>query len=237
MCPLPRPQRQCWPRSACSPHGCRRDGSHGTIWPGCCGNVTGVLALPAGYTPSSGCFDTDGFVLDCRRLRGARDDERRLPRPIESLAGNRLTCGRRRVRCDARGCYRGRVGRAHGRKVVLVEPGRWVGGMMSGGLSNTDTGQRGSEVIGGLAGEFFRRARAIEETRGACLEPCASSFFFEPQVAEQVFETMLREAGSPSNAPRISSRSRRTTRRSRVSARLAVTCVVTSSSMPATRAI
>ena len=82
-----------------------------------------------------------------------------------------------------------------GRKGVLLEPGRWVGGMMSGGLSNTDTGQRGSEVISGLAGEFFRRARAIEETRGACLEPCASSFFFEPQVAEQVFETILREAG------------------------------------------
>ena len=69
-----------------------------------------------------------------------------------------------------------------GRKVVLLEPGRWVGGMMSGGLSNTDTGQRGSEVISGLAAEFFRRARAIEEMRGACLDPCASSFFFEPQV-------------------------------------------------------
>jgi hypothetical protein len=82
-----------------------------------------------------------------------------------------------------------------GRKVVLLEPGRWVGGMMSGGLSNTDTGQRGSEVISGLAAEFFRRARAIEEMRGACLDPCASSFFFEPQVGEQVFETMLREAG------------------------------------------
>jgi NADPH-dependent 2,4-dienoyl-CoA reductase/sulfur reductase-like enzyme len=39
-----------------------------------------------------------------------------------------------------------------GRRVVLIEPGRWVGGMMSGGLSNADTGQRGSEVISGLAG-------------------------------------------------------------------------------------
>jgi FAD dependent oxidoreductase len=82
-----------------------------------------------------------------------------------------------------------------GRRVVLVEPGSWMGGMMSGGLSNTDTGPRGPEVISGLAGEFFRRVRAIEETRGACLDPCASSFLFEPQVAEQVFEAMLREAG------------------------------------------
>ena len=82
-----------------------------------------------------------------------------------------------------------------GRKVLLLEPGRWVGGMMSGGLSNTDTGQRGPEVISGLAAEFFRRARAIEETRGACLEPCATSFLFEPQVATQIFESMLRDAG------------------------------------------
>jgi hypothetical protein len=82
-----------------------------------------------------------------------------------------------------------------GRKVLLLEPGNWVGGMMSGGLSNTDTGQRGAEVISGLAGEFFRRVRAIEQTRGVCLEPCAASFLFEPQVATQVFESMLREAG------------------------------------------
>jgi hypothetical protein len=82
-----------------------------------------------------------------------------------------------------------------GRKVMLIEPGRWVGGMMSGGLSNTDTGQRGPAVISGLAGEFFRRVRVIEETRGACLDPCASSFLFEPQAAEQVFEAMLRDAG------------------------------------------
>jgi hypothetical protein len=82
-----------------------------------------------------------------------------------------------------------------GRKVLLIEPGAWVGGMMSGGLSNTDTGQRGPEVISGLAGEFFRRVRAIEQARGVCLEPCAASFLFEPQVATQVFESMLREAG------------------------------------------
>ncbi|HVQ16676.1 MAG TPA: FAD-dependent oxidoreductase, partial [Vicinamibacterales bacterium] len=36
-----------------------------------------------------------------------------------------------------------------GRTVVLLEPGRFVGGMMTGGLSNTDTGQRGAEVITG----------------------------------------------------------------------------------------
>jgi hypothetical protein len=82
-----------------------------------------------------------------------------------------------------------------GRKVLLLEPGAWVGGMMSGGLSNTDTGQRGPEVISGLASEFFRRVRAIEESRGACLDDCASTFFFEPHVGQQVFEEMLRDSG------------------------------------------
>ena len=81
-----------------------------------------------------------------------------------------------------------------GRHVLLLEPGVYVGGMVSGGLSNTDTGRRGPDVISGLAGEFFRRVRTLEEARGVCIEACASSFFFEPHVAERVFEEMLREA-------------------------------------------
>lgn len=82
-----------------------------------------------------------------------------------------------------------------GRRVRLLEPGPWVGGMMSGGLSNTDTGPRGPEVISGLALDFFRRVRAVEEGRGVCLASCASSFFFEPHVAERTFEAMLRDTG------------------------------------------
>jgi hypothetical protein len=82
-----------------------------------------------------------------------------------------------------------------GRRVLLLEPDGWVGGMVSGGLSNTDTGPRGAEVISGLTAEFFRRVRAIEEDRGVCLNSCGSSFFFEPHVAERVFEDMLRDAG------------------------------------------
>ena len=82
-----------------------------------------------------------------------------------------------------------------GRRVRLLEPGAHVGGMMSGGLSNTDTGPRGPDVISGLAAEFFQRVRRIEEGRGVCLQACASSFFFEPHVATRVFEDWLREAG------------------------------------------
>ena len=82
-----------------------------------------------------------------------------------------------------------------GLRVRLVEPGTKVGGMVSGGLSNTDTGPRGPEVISGLTGEFFARVRKIEQSRGVCIKSCESSYFFEPHVAEQVFEDMIREAG------------------------------------------
>ena len=42
--------------------------------------------------------------------------------------------------------------------VVLIEPSRHIGGMVSGGLSATDYGN--SAYIGGLALEFFDRAAA-----------------------------------------------------------------------------
>jgi len=43
-----------------------------------------------------------------------------------------------------------------GLKVALLEPGKHLGGMVSGGLSWTDFGRK--EVIGGYALEFYRRA-------------------------------------------------------------------------------
>ena len=82
-----------------------------------------------------------------------------------------------------------------GLQVRLLAAGTRVGGMVSGGLSNTDTGPRGPEVISGLTGEFFARVRKIEQSRGVCIKSCESSYFFEPHVAEQVFEDMIREAG------------------------------------------
>src|SRR5438552_13630975 len=42
-----------------------------------------------------------------------------------------------------------------GKKVVLVEPGRHLGGMSSGGLGWTDNGS--TETIGGLSREFYQR--------------------------------------------------------------------------------
>ena len=50
------------------------------------------------------------------------------------------------------------AGRA-GKRVVLLEPGRHAGGMTSGGLGATDSGNKAA--IGGLAREFHRRIKAF----------------------------------------------------------------------------
>jgi hypothetical protein len=72
-----------------------------------------------------------------------------------------------------------------GRKVVLLNPARHIGGMTTGGLSWTDFGNKAA--IGGMAREFYRRCGArygVEE-----------EWLFEPKVAEQVLNEMLAEAG------------------------------------------
>ena len=71
-----------------------------------------------------------------------------------------------------------------GLQVALVEPGRFIGGMTTGGLGHTDHGKK--ETIGGLSLEFYRR---VGKTYG---EPIA--WDFEPHVAELVFKEMLAEA-------------------------------------------
>jgi hypothetical protein len=69
-----------------------------------------------------------------------------------------------------------------GRDVVLIEPTRHVGGMMTSGLGWTDTGDRAT--IGGYTREFFNRVQTAEGS----LE---GRYHFEPSVAERVFEAML----------------------------------------------
>lgn len=72
-----------------------------------------------------------------------------------------------------------------GAEVILVEPGRYVGGMVTGGLGATDFGKK--DVIGGMAREFFVR---LGRHYG---EPV--SWFFEPHVATEAFRAWLDEAG------------------------------------------
>jgi hypothetical protein len=73
--------------------------------------------------------------------------------------------------------------RAAGADVVLVEPGRHVGGMVAGGLSWTDVGD--TRVLGGLARRFHQ---AVADRYGAALWELRGP---EPHVAEELLEGML----------------------------------------------
>jgi len=77
-----------------------------------------------------------------------------------------------------------------GMKVALLEPGRHIGGMASGGLSATDVGRK--EVIGGNALEFYLRAGRHYDMAQYGQE---AAWRMEPHVAEEIFRQMLREAG------------------------------------------
>ena len=76
-----------------------------------------------------------------------------------------------------------------GLHVALLVPGRHVGGMMSGGLGETDFGRK--EVIGGYAREFFDRVGGYYHVGDYGQR---ESWYFEPHVAEAVFLRMLSEA-------------------------------------------
>ena len=81
-----------------------------------------------------------------------------------------------------------------GQTTVVLEPTRFVGGMMSGGLTKTDIGPRGQEVLGGFAREFLQRLRDIHMVSGACAaQRCPGLYDFEAREAEKLFETVLKE--------------------------------------------
>ncbi len=74
-----------------------------------------------------------------------------------------------------------------GMRVALIEPGRHVGGMVSGGLGHTDYGD--SHVIGGMAQQFYERiARYYTHETQDVIGP-------EPHVAEQLLREWLTAAG------------------------------------------
>lgn len=80
-------------------------------------------------------------------------------------------------------------GARQGLKTVLLEPGNHVGGMVSGGLSGTDVGK--SEVIGGMALEFYWRAG---RHYGLDRHLQQIAWMPEPKVAEKIMRDMLNEA-------------------------------------------
>ncbi len=89
-----------------------------------------------------------------------------------------------------------------GKTAILIEPTGHLGGLTTGGLGYTDTGNK--SVIGGVAREFYRRLKAHYDQDAAWRFQQAGEFrgyrpaedamwTFEPHVAEQVMEAMLRE--------------------------------------------
>lgn len=73
-----------------------------------------------------------------------------------------------------------------GKSVLLIEPGRNLGGLSSGGLGATDIGDE--KAVGGLARDYYLR---LGKKYG--LNDVA--WHFEPKVAEEVFNNYISEAG------------------------------------------
>jgi hypothetical protein len=103
--------------------------------------------------------------------------------------------------------------RRMGHSTLIVCPDQHLGGLSSGGLGWTDSGNKA--VIGGLAREFYQRVyrhydrpdawpwqqRADYGNRGqgtpAIDGPDRTMWIFEPHVAEQIFEDFIREYHIP----------------------------------------
>ena len=86
------------------------------------------------------------------------------------------------------------AGRA-GRKVLLIESHKHIGGMSASGLGKSDVENR--HLIGGLFREFTDRVRRhYVDHHGEDspdFELCQDGYYFEPSVAEAVFGEMLEE--------------------------------------------
>jgi hypothetical protein len=88
-----------------------------------------------------------------------------------------------------------------GKKSVLAEPGRHLGGMTAGGLSAVDVGDPRS--VGGIAREYFTRLVASYGKKLEWDQPFKSTggpatggaYAIEPHTAEKVFDDLTREAG------------------------------------------
>jgi hypothetical protein len=86
-----------------------------------------------------------------------------------------------------------------GGRVVVVEPTGHLGGLTTGGLGATDTGN--AAVIGGLAREFYAAVREhYVSTYGedsAQVRDCQEGFHFEPHVARDILRGFLERERVP----------------------------------------
>jgi len=100
-----------------------------------------------------------------------------------------------------------------GKSVILVGPDKHLGGLSSGGLGFTDTGNKA--VIGGLARDFYHRVWQHYDQASAWTWQKKDEYgnkgqgtpaidgdqrtmwIFEPHVAEQIFEDYVKQSGIP----------------------------------------
>ena len=93
-----------------------------------------------------------------------------------------------------------------GKTVIIVRPDKHLGGLTSGGLGWTDSGDK--SVIGGLSRDFYRRVRAHYDKPEAWIYQKPQDYLqyranedamwvFEPHVAEQIFEQWISENRIP----------------------------------------
>ena len=75
-----------------------------------------------------------------------------------------------------------------GQEVVVVEPYKWVGGLITNGINTAESRHLLLWTIGGFADEFYRRMGDVYGSG----EP---EYFFESSVALKVYNAMLAEAG------------------------------------------
>ncbi len=77
-----------------------------------------------------------------------------------------------------------------GLRVVLLEPGAHLGGMVTGGLSCTDLGHY--SIIGGYVRDFYLKAASYYGVRDL---DRMENWYSEPHVSEGIFRDMLKDAG------------------------------------------
>lgn len=95
-----------------------------------------------------------------------------------------------------------------GKRVVLIEPSKHLGGMTTGGLGATDIGNK--KAIGGIAREFYRRIKQHYADDSRWIHERRSEFkgrgheagddaawTFEPHVATRVYDDLVREHRIP----------------------------------------
>ena len=90
-----------------------------------------------------------------------------------------------------------------GKSAILIEPSQHLGGLTSGGLGFTDSGNKA--VVGGIAREFYQRVKKHYDDPKSWIHGAAEDYeayrknedamwTFEPKVAERILRAMMAEA-------------------------------------------